>query len=324
MWSADKLVYRGEDNFIRAYQGSELVWEKPSSNNKIFYTSTDGQVVRPYSNDFGANIVSNTYYEGVGVMEFDGDVTKIGVYAFYDCNTLQTIVIPDSVENIETDAFKNTSLTSIHIPANAYLYYGAFDGAVANVTSITVDPNNRYYTDLGRNGIFRAIGGLQAELRYGCRYTTIPSGIRYIGSRAFENVIDLKSIVLPDTIIEIKQFAFYNTGLSTINIPNSVKEIETDVFRECSDLETVYIGNGVKMIRRDAFRDCNILREVVIDAVTPPDCDDLVQQANVWKAFDNNAVGRKIKVPSSSLTAYRTATGYQSGWADYASDIISQ
>lgn len=34
MWNADKIVYRNDDSFVRAYQGSELVWEKPSSNNK--------------------------------------------------------------------------------------------------------------------------------------------------------------------------------------------------------------------------------------------------------------------------------------------------
>ena len=322
MWSADKLIYRNEDDFTRAYQGSVLVWVKPTSNNRIFYTSTNGQVVTPYSNNFGVNIVSNTYSGGVGVIEFDGDVTKIGTYAFYNRNTLQTIVIPDSVTSIQSYAFQGTSLTSIHIPANVRtIYADAFTSACTNVTSITVDPNNPYYADLGSNGIFDIPHNM---LRYGCRYTTIPSGIKEISSEAFLDVIDLQSIVLPNTIEYIREFAFDNTGLMTINIPNSVKQIRASAFKNCSNLETVHIGNGVKLIKRDAFRNCNILREVVIDAVTPPDCDDLVQPANTWKAFDNNAVGRKIKVPSSSLTAYRTATGYQAGWADYASDIISQ
>ena len=61
MWNADKIVYRGDDSFVRAYQGGELIWEKPSSNNKIFYTSTDGQIVTPHRIDgFGSNIISNT------------------------------------------------------------------------------------------------------------------------------------------------------------------------------------------------------------------------------------------------------------------------
>ena len=67
-------------------------------NNEIWYTSTDGEIVEPYSGNFnnnadalktfGANIVSNTSKDGKGVIEFDGDVTKIGERAFLLCTSL--------------------------------------------------------------------------------------------------------------------------------------------------------------------------------------------------------------------------------------------
>ena len=39
----------------------------------IYYTSTDGKVVTPHKSDmFGANIVSNTYENGKGIIVFDG------------------------------------------------------------------------------------------------------------------------------------------------------------------------------------------------------------------------------------------------------------
>lgn len=46
-------------------------------NNTIYYTTSDETICTPYS-DFGANIVSNTYSNGQGVITFDGDVTSIG------------------------------------------------------------------------------------------------------------------------------------------------------------------------------------------------------------------------------------------------------
>lgn len=45
MWNADKLGYRGNTGYNRAYEGNELVWEKQEPfplNNEIWYTSTNG------------------------------------------------------------------------------------------------------------------------------------------------------------------------------------------------------------------------------------------------------------------------------------------
>ena len=116
MWNADKIVYRNDDSFVRAYQGSELVWEKSSPNSDIFYTSISGNVIEPDSKGFDANIVSNTYSNGVGRITFDGILTQIG-QAFTNTD-LASIVIPPSVNTLNNDCFKMTHLKSLHIPDN--------------------------------------------------------------------------------------------------------------------------------------------------------------------------------------------------------------
>ena len=246
MWNADKIVYRGEDDFIRAYQGSELVWEKSISNNKIYYTSSDGQIVTPdigtgeESKGFGANIVSNTYSGGRGVIVFDGPVTKIGYTAFGRCNTLQTIVIPDSVTSI--------------------------------------------------------------------------------GSYAFSYCTSLTTITIPDSVTSIGQHTFYGcTSLTSITIPNSVKRIDIGVFERCTSLISITIPVSVRDIEYNAFKDCNQLSEVIVNAVTPPELYP-EQYTGIYDQFENNAPGRKIKVPAESLQAYKTKIG----WSDYADDIIAQ
>ena len=87
--------------------------------NEIWYTSTDGNVVTPYATDvFGANIVSNTYSGGKGVIKFDGDVTTIGDSAFENCDSLISVIIPDSVTTIGEKAFAYCpNLTSIYCKA---------------------------------------------------------------------------------------------------------------------------------------------------------------------------------------------------------------
>ena len=85
-------------------------------DNEIWYTSSDGKVVEPYSGEhnnyadalttFGANIVSNTYENGKGVIKFDGAVTSIGNSAFNNCSRLTEVTIPNSVTSIGNGAFQ--------------------------------------------------------------------------------------------------------------------------------------------------------------------------------------------------------------------------
>ena len=86
-------------------------------NNEIWYTSNDGQVINPHESDvFGANIVSNTYENGRGIIKFDGNVTSVGDYAFACCGGLTSIRLPNTVTEIGYDAFEDCQFTSFIIP----------------------------------------------------------------------------------------------------------------------------------------------------------------------------------------------------------------
>lgn len=99
----DKIVgYNFETNEVVDVDDSDLL---PPSN-QIWYTSTDGNIVAPYSTSgFGVDIVSNTYENGKGVITFDGDVTEIGDSAFNNQGTLVSISLPNSVSTIGNQAF---------------------------------------------------------------------------------------------------------------------------------------------------------------------------------------------------------------------------
>ena len=87
-----------------------------NTNRVIKYTAES--VVTPFSQDaFGAKIISNEYSYPDGMIIFDGPVIEIGRNAFYKCQALKTIVIPESVSAIGDNAFMDCEkLSSINIP----------------------------------------------------------------------------------------------------------------------------------------------------------------------------------------------------------------
>ena len=221
-------------------ENDDIVVEIP--NNQIWYTSTDGEIVEPYSGEynnnaetittFGVNIVSNTYVDGKGVIEFDGDVTTIGYVAFYNCSNLTSVTIPDSVTTIGECVFAGcTSLTSVVIGDSVTtIGYGAFSGC-ASLTSVT-----------------------------------IPDSVTTIGYGAFSGCSSLTSITIPDSVTTISEEAFsWCLYLTSVTIGDGGK----CAFSSCSSLTSVTIGNSVTEIGDYAFYACESLIGVTIpDSVT--------------------------------------------------------
>ena len=73
----------------------------------VYLKGVDNQEPRPLV-AFGADVVSNTYVDGVGRLVFDAPVTGIADCAFSNCENLKSIVIPSSVVEIGAEALKNS------------------------------------------------------------------------------------------------------------------------------------------------------------------------------------------------------------------------
>ena len=128
----------------------------------------------------------NEYNPGEYKVYIDGfdELTNIGYSAFYHCNNLTSIVIPNLVEEIGWGAFQNcTSLTSVTLPVNSVTRIGG--NAFQNCTSLTsiVIPN-----------LVEEIGDLAFSSCTGLLEITIPVSVKTIGYGAFKNCINLKTV----------------------------------------------------------------------------------------------------------------------------------
>ena len=67
----------------------------------------------------------------------------------------------------------------------------------------------------------------------------IKKGVTTISKNAFKNCKKLKKVQLPSTLKKISGYAFYNTALTNVTIPNSVKYIGNYSFYKCKKLKKV-------------------------------------------------------------------------------------
>ena len=84
----------------------------------------------------------------------------------------------------------------------------------------------------------------------------LPSGVTEIGSFAFKYCSRLTSLTLPPGVTEIGVAAFYCSGLTSLIIPPGVTEIGSSAFKSCTDLTSLSLPSGVTEIGSSAFEDC--------------------------------------------------------------------
>ena len=210
----------------------------------------------------------NLYLNGELVTDLviPNSVTSIGSSAFYFCSGLISVVIPNSVTSIGEDAFRNCSgLTSVVIP-NSVTSIG--EDAFRNCSGL----KEVHISDLSAwcgigfgyyaNPLYNADnlylnGELVTDL-------VIPDGVIEIKDYAFEGCSGLTSVVIPNSVTSIGSSAFDNcSGLISVVIPNSVTSIGDGAFSGCSGLISVVIPNSVTSIGSSAFSGCSGLKEVI-------------------------------------------------------------
>jgi hypothetical protein len=155
---------------------------------------------------------SGTFFEcnSLTSVTISNSVTSIGSGAFKNCNSLEAITIPDSVTSIGDYAFSYCGIVEISIPGSVTSIGESAFSSCSNLSLIDVAPENKKYSSL--NGVLFD-KDKTTILQYPANKTnlsyTVPASVSSIGKHAFADCINLKNIGIEEGVSSIDEYAFY-------------------------------------------------------------------------------------------------------------------
>ena len=182
-----ELINNGKEVRITNYRGDE---EYPYIPNTI-----EGKKVT----ELGSNSFKNNKYVKEVFFNSNSNLVTIHKGAFYNCDSLENVVIPDSVKNIYS--------------SNYYNYQRTF-GACKNLKTVLIG-NGLGYLD---EAIFEGCTSLES--------VTIGNSVETIYDDAFNGCTKLSTVKFGSGLKTIGSYAFYNCdSLVNITLPSNTQSI---------------------------------------------------------------------------------------------------
>lgn len=251
-------------------------------------------------------------------------VVEMDSSCFENQSSLKRVRFPSCLRTINTHAFFGCQhLDSIFLPQDvSYVADGAFSNC-PSLTSITVHKRNPYLYTLddvlfAREGPILLVYPASKQGGY-----VVPDGVRHIYNGAFQRCEGLKEISFPSSLKTISPSAFDGcSSLRRVEIPDGVVDIQNSSFEGCSSLTEVRLHDNVAILGWNVFRRCSNLRHVTIPSSVVRlsghcflDCSELDTVVNlnpVPQIIDGWVFSRygHLFVPSKSVKAYKEAENW--------------
>ena len=220
-------------------------------------------------------------------------MTRIRSYCFYNCSSLQSIVIPDNVSYIEDRVFAEcTNLKNIVVGKKVTSFIKPYSGSFPNLETVTFrcQTVGNWFSGITslKNIIFEnTVQAIDYDAFSGCENIEtiyIPKSIISIDYRnPFRNCTGLREIVVDEenpnysslnNVLfnkdKTKLLAFANQSSDNYVIPNIVTDIADYAFYNCNNLKSITIPASTTNISVCALAGCQKLESIYTYATTPP------------------------------------------------------
>ena len=221
------------------------------------FDATTGTIKKYNGNDAVVNIPS----------EINGTpVTTIGNAAFRD-SSVTSVTIPASVTEIGANAFAGcTNLTSVTYGGDwSNLTIQSGNPAVEDAAKDAANEQLFDFEFILNNTAVVVISykGTAADVTIPSRYKGKP--VTMIDHAAFHNNSAVTSVTIPDSVTAIPDDAFgFCSQLTNISIPNSVTFIGFSAFNSCTSLKSITLPSSLSTIQSYAFYNCGNLETIRI------------------------------------------------------------
>ncbi|MBR1530582.1 MAG: leucine-rich repeat domain-containing protein, partial [Eubacterium sp.] len=268
--SFEKLSVFSSDAFSNVKNFFSAIEFKPLTAAVTTYTSGDFE----YTVDKNGNATITKYKGSATSLTIPNTiggytVSVIGKNVFKDFTNIKSVVLPNTLQKINAEAFRNTGISSIVIP-NTVTYIGAAAFlACSNLSSVKLSTS---LTEMGGYAFGDCDALTSIKIPASLKKTTKEYYGQYIYDYHYGVFIasdNLKTITFENGITTIAEGLFANNqSITSISIPNTVTEIGSFAFKSSANLKTVTLSSKLQKINAEAFRNTGISSIVIPNTVT--------------------------------------------------------
>ncbi len=248
------------------------------------------------------------------VINLPDSVVFLSEEAFEGGYNLDTINVGANISELDPDAFKNCYVYEINVPENNP-YFSTVDGIVYNKSGDTLvvyplGQGSTYYVPdnvVDANVILEKDYYSWITLEFGenCKAFKEVDGITYSGDMTIVISCDPEktgSYNMPDTVTDIKEFAFSGSKLSSVTVSDNVSELVYNVFSYCNNLETITLPDTLTSIGESAFFESNLKNLTRL----PTSLTDIGDNAFAGTNLTSMTIPSSVNTIGNSAFAYST------------------
>lgn len=234
-------------------------------------------------------------------------VEEIGYMAFVNCKSLTgKVVLPTTLKRINGGAFFSTKITECNFPdgleeiGDAAFYATRLQEAILPNSCQSFQGSDHF------------------ALNYELEKVRFPEGLKIIPESFVDNCIKLTEFIMPNSIEEIGDRAFWQCGkLQELKLSSNLKSIGLEGLYYCKGLETICFPSSLETLGAESCEYWKNVKSIYCAAKIPPVCIDseLNPGSTPFGDYGDDFVNRTpqetlIYVPIGSAELYRNAWGW--------------